>query len=173
MERAKPRLTENKLLMLYTIEKLGCVTNNQALRFFIDNEFMDYIDVQLSIAELTEGKLLYSGSEPIGLTYYVTELGLDAIEFFKSKIPISRRNAVDVLIGKWRTEFMYESHIFADYTTALNGDIIARLAARENGALVFEMNISVTSTKEAAAICEKWKEDSSQIYAQILDMLSK
>ena len=173
MERAKPRLTENKLLMLYAIEKLGCVTNNQALRFFIENDFMDYIDVQLSLAELTEGKLLYSGSEPIGLTYYVTDSGLDAIDFFKGRIPISRRNAVDSQIEKWRAQFMHEAHIFADYTTALNGDIIVRLAARENGALVFEVNISVTSTKEAAAMCEKWKEDSSQIYAQILDMLSK
>jgi hypothetical protein len=172
MERPKPRLSENKLLMLYAVDKLGCITNNQALQFFIENDFMDYIDVQLSLAELTDGKLLHAVSQPAGLTYYVTELGLDAIDFFKNKVPVSRRSAVDCQAEKWRDIFMLESHVFADYTTAINGDIVVRLAARENDMLLFEMSISVPSSKEAEIMCDNWKKNSSQVYAAVLSMLS-
>lgn len=173
MERPKPRLTENKLLMLYSVDKLGCITNNQALRFFIENDFMDYIDVQLSLAELTEGKLLYVNSEALGMTYYVTELGMDAISFFKSKVPASRRRAVDEKVDEYQRQFMHESNVFADYTTAMNGDIIVRLAARENGILLFEMNISVSGTEEAKTMCENWKKNSSKVYSMVLGALTE
>lgn len=172
MQRPKPKLTENKLLMLYTIDCLGALTNGQTLRFFIENELMDYIDVQLSLAELTEGKLLCANLEPLGTTYSLTQLGKDAVRYFKSRIPASRRQAVDEAAGPWRDIIRRETQLFADYTAAPGGDVIVRLAARENGALLFEMNISVPDAAQARVLCENWETRSGQVYKTVMDLLT-
>lgn len=172
MQRPKPNLTENKLLMLYSLDKLGGVTNDQAIRFFLENELMDYIDIQLSLAELTDGNLLQATQEPLGRTYALTGFGRDAIGFFAYLVPISRRSAVDELAPRWREVFMRETQVFASYDKALNGDIMVRLAARDRGVLVFEMNISVASHDEAELLCRRWRRDSAKVYAQVIRTLT-
>lgn len=173
MKRPKPSLTENKMLILYAFSRMGGLTNSQALRFFIENDLIDYIDIQLSLAELLSGKLLFTEQEPLGATYYLTELGFDAVEYFYTTIPASRRDAVDTLAPQWRATFAHESQIFANYAKTATGDYMVHLAAREDHALLFEMNISVPTLSQAKQLCEKWNADSTQLYGRIMDMLTE
>lgn len=171
MQRPKPKLTENKLLMLYAINLLGPVTNEQALRFFVENDYMDYIDLQLSLAELADGGLLLMSAEPLGRTYSLSGLGKDAVRFFQREVPASRLASVDERYPQWRETFVRESRVFADYDRGPAGDMVVRLAARENGVLLFEMNISVPGKNEAKAVCDRWQERSDEIYAQVMRLL--
>ena len=47
-----PSETENKLLLLHAIDRLGSATSQQLLTFVVENELMDYISLQLGLAEL-------------------------------------------------------------------------------------------------------------------------
>ena len=53
-----PSETENKLLLLHAIDRLGAATSQQLLTFVVENELMDYISLQLGLAELDESGFL-------------------------------------------------------------------------------------------------------------------
>ena len=171
MQARKPRLTENKLLMLYAINRLGPITTDQAMRFFVNNDFLDYIDLHISLAELVEGGLLLMSAEPLGKTYSPSVLGSKATLFFLREVPDSRLKRVDELYPKWREIFLKESRIFADYEKNMAGELVVRLAAREEGMLMFEMSISVPGKAQAQEICKRWTERSGDIYAKIMELL--
>ncbi|MBE5761643.1 MAG: DUF4364 family protein [Clostridiales bacterium] len=171
MQRSRPDLTENKLLMLYTLVNVGPMTNLQAQRFFLENEFMDYIDIQLSLAELADNGLLRTAHEPAGMTYSVTDFGAEALDMFKAKVPYSRRNAVDLVTESWKETLRHEASVFADYAVTPQGDFAARLAVREKGRLLFEMTIALPDRESAKKVCDSWHKKSSDVYMQALNIL--
>lgn len=173
MERPKPQLTENKILMLYAIDLLGGLTNAQILRFFLENDLMDYIDIQLSLAEMNEADILFAQTMPLGVTYNLTEMGRQALEFFEYRVPDSRRRKVRELVPEWRATFREETQIFSDYVKTFTGDTMVHLAARESDALQFELNLLVPDNKTAAHFCTNWKKHSSEIYCAVLEILSR
>ncbi len=173
MERPKPKLTENKTLMLYAIDLLGGLTNAQALRFFLENDLMDYIDIQLSLAELHEYGLLYAESMPLGITYNLTQLGKQSIEYFGYRVPDSRRRKVAQLAEQWKPVFQEETQVFSNYVKTFTGDIMVRLAVRESDALQFELNLVAPTNKTAELFCKNWKQYSSEIYGKVLEVLSR
>ena len=173
MERPKPKLTENKLLMLYAIDLLGGLTNAQALRFFLDNELMDYIDIQLSLAEMSESGLLYAVTMPLGVTYNLTALGRDSIRYFSYQVPDSRRRKVSELAPQWRDVFTEETQVFSDYVRSYTGDIMVRLAVRESEQLQFELNMVAPDNKTADVFCNNWRKYYSEIYGKVLEILAR
>ncbi len=173
MAKTKPNLTESKLTLLFAAQKLGPMTNSQIVRFFLENELMDYIDVQLCLAELTEGRLFETKTSAIGAVYDLTPLGVDAVGYFATRIPASVRERISVLSIKWKQIFKHEGQVFADWVLSPGGDYVVHLAARENGALLFEVNVAVAEKAQAETLCEAWKDRSAQVYQAVIDVLTR
>ena len=58
---------ENRLLILYALKTVGAMTDQQLLIVMTDTDLMNYITLQLTIADLeSEGKLRVRATHPAG-----------------------------------------------------------------------------------------------------------
>ena len=64
-----------------------------------------------------------------------------------------------------------ELSISADYTVGEDSSFIVNLKAIENNTILIDLNVSVPSKTEAKAICNKWENNSSDIYNKIIHAL--
>ena len=64
--------TENKLLILYTLNAVGPASAAQLLQILADNGLMNYFDMQLNLSELLEEKQVAEQQHPLAPLLYVT-----------------------------------------------------------------------------------------------------
>ena len=81
------KLAENKLLILYLLNKMGVsLSNNDICQFAMERDIMDYISVQQCLTELTNAEYLDSVTDNGSTRYYITKEGSDVLGFFQSRI---------------------------------------------------------------------------------------
>ena len=86
---------ENRLLILYALKTIGAMTDQQLLIVMTDTDLMNYITLQLTIADLeSEGKLRRQG-DTSGGTLELTDAGRYLLNSFEMHIPVSRRGLID------------------------------------------------------------------------------
>ena len=86
---------ENRLLILYALKTVGAMTDQQLLIVMTDTDLMNYITLQLTIADLeSEGKLRRQG-DTAGGTLELTDAGRYLLNSFEMHIPVSRRGLID------------------------------------------------------------------------------
>lgn len=93
---------ENRLLILYALKTIGAMTDQQLLIVMTDTDLMNYITLQLTIADLeSEGKLRRQG-DTSGGTLELTDAGRYLLNSFEMHIPVSRRGLIDSGAAQWR-----------------------------------------------------------------------
>lgn len=99
---------ENRLLILYALKTVGAMTDQQLLIVMTDTDLMNYITLQLTIADLeSEGKLRRQG-DTSGGTLELTDAGRYLLNSFEMHIPVSRRGLIDSGAAQWRERFAAE-----------------------------------------------------------------
>lgn len=168
----RPTLTENKLMLLHIARRLGPVTNQQALRFVVENDVMDYIDLQLSLAELTEGGLLvrYAGEE--GRLYELSRRGREALEMFSGQVPASRMRAIDRVAEPWRRRFQRERQLSCQVEKSDTGEYQARMRVLEHGCTLMELTLTVPERAQAQALCRAFERQAEELYAGLIGALA-
>lgn len=169
----RPSETENKLFMLYAIDRLGPVTAQQLLLFMVQNDFMDYISMQLGLAELDEAGLLRKRKHALGTLYALTGKGRDALSMFRTRIPHSRLAQIDMIAGDWRLQFMREKQMLADFEKKENGNYLVHLRLLEYGEDILDMRLSVPTHEAAQRFCDVWIAQAGGIYTYIMRTLGE
>ncbi len=171
MERPHPPPKENKLLLLYTFAKVGAMTNLQAMRYVIENGLLDYLDLQLSLAELTDSGLLQVLPVDDNRYYTLTTRAQETLRFFGRQIPASRREIIDQTAGAWRVLFQRERQLTADYVKNDGGDYTVRLAAREAGSVLVDIRLNVPDHDQAKSLCANWNNRAAAAYRALIQSL--
>ncbi len=167
-----PALAGRKLELLYCFDRLGPLTSQQALRFVVEAELMNYIDVQLALAELTEAGLIVALGDEAVRAHRLTGRGRQTLAFFETRIPAERRVAIDQAVPKWRDVFRRERQISADFAPGLSSsEYIVHMSAHENERLLFDVQLSVVSREQAAAACEAFRERAADVYEALTKLL--
>ncbi len=169
----RPSDTENKLLLLYAIDRLGAVTAQQLLVFMVENDFMDYISMQLGLAELADAGLFRRQKHPLGTLYALTGKGHDTLDMFLAKLPHSRRTALEELAATWRVRFRREKQMLSDIRKEESGDYTVCLRLIERDSDLLTMNVSVPTHKQAQRFCDAWIAQATNIYAHIMHALGE
>ncbi len=169
----RPSGTENKLFMLRAIERLGAVTAEQLLVFMVENEYMDYISMQLGLAELVEAGLLKREKHQLGALYALTGKGRDALSMFGEKVPHSRRAAIDEVADRWRLRFRREKQMLSDIQRGENGEYVVRLRLLEKGYDLLDLRVSVPTNAQAQRFARAWIEKATGIYAHVVHSLGE
>lgn len=172
MER-RPSETENKLLLLHAVDCLGAVTAEQLLVFMVETQQMDYVSLQLGLAELDEAGLVRKKSHPLGALYALTGKGRDSLALFEKRVPHSRLQAVVVQAEQWRQRFRREKQMLADFEKTATGDFVVRLRLLEKEASLLDMTLSVPTHEHAQRFCDEWIAQASNIYAHIMHALGE
>lgn len=172
MER-RPSETENKLLLLHAMDRLGAVTAEQLLVFMVENQQMDYVSLQLGLAELNEAGLVRKRSHPLGALYALTGKGRDSLSLFEKRVPHSRLQTVNEQAAQWRQRFRREKQMLAGFDKLASGDYAVRLRLLENDEDLLDMTLSVPTHEHAQRFCDEWIAQASSIYAYIMHALGE
>lgn len=168
-----PSETENKLLLLHAIDRLGAVTAQQLLSFVVENELMDYISLQLGLAELDEAGFLRKQAHALGMLYALTGKGHDALMMFRKRVPLSRLSGIDKIADVWRTRFRREKQMLSTFEKRGDSDYEVRLRLLEQGSDLLDLRVSVPSHEMAQRFSDAWEARAGQIYETIMRSLGE
>lgn len=165
-------LAENKLLLLYIFEKIKFpISKNQFTQIVLENNLMNYFTLQQYIAELiSSGFLEYSDDNPKS-RLLITKKGLNVLNLFGNRLSHEKTEELENYLMGQMENIKREVTVTADYTIEHKNNFIVNLKAIENNCILIDLKLNVASNKQARDICQKWKSNSSEIYAKIVGLL--
>lgn len=165
---------DNKLLLLYILDKLGLeVSNLQITKIILEHKYMNYFTLQEQLGELCRNKHLNCMQKDGKMFYSLTKLGRESIECLSNLIPVGIRKNIDSGIGTEKRKIRNEISISSDFIPVNENEYTAILKVDESDFNLMELRLTVGSRKDARDICENWKKNSQNIYPEILEILTK
>lgn len=165
-------LAENKLLMLYVLKAIKKpISNTQLTEIILENNFINYFTFQQYLSELEESKFVEYHDVNDKKLLILTEKGDNVLSLFKERISPLKISIINEYIKEKIESIKKELTIHADYTIGANDSFIVDLKAIEDDALLMELKLSVPSKNQATSICNKWKENPSEIYTNVIKLL--
>ncbi|AKA71816.1 DUF4364 family protein [Clostridium scatologenes] len=165
-------LAENKLLLLFIFKKIKFpVSNNQITQIILENNFINYFTLQQYLNELISSNFLKYTDETGNHRIVITEKGIKVLSLFENRISQDKINAVEDYLNKEIKNIKKEVTITADYTIGKKGNFIVNLKAIENDSILIDIKLNVGSNKDAKDLCHKWKNNSSELYNKIIQLL--
>lgn len=167
------KLAENKLILLYIIEKISIpVSNLQITKLIMENNLMNYFFLQQYLNEMSEDKFLYNEIEN-GKTYYtITSLGKNTLKYLDYLIPPGVKSRIDIKTKNITQKIRNETFIAADFIPESENKYMVSCSVREDDFTLIELKIAVGNRNDARNICDNWKNHSHQIYGEIINNLT-
>ncbi|WP_244835297.1 DUF4364 family protein [Clostridium sp. BJN0001] len=165
-------LAENKLLMLYVLNKLDTpISNTQFTDIMLENTFLNYFNFQQYLSELIESAFVeyisYNNKKKL---LSITKKGKTVLSLFKDRISKANMDFFDKFIEDNLKIIKKELTINADYTLGKDDTFIIDLNALENGSILMEVKLTVPTKEQAISICKKWKSNPSKLYNSIFSL---
>lgn len=165
-------LAENKLLVLYVIKTLKqSISNTQLTEIILENNFINYFTLQQYISELVSSEFLRYDEVNDKNLLTLTNKGDNVLSFFNSRISPLKKKIIDDYLLTMMDSIKKELTIHSDYTISENDMFLVDLKAFEGDSLLMELKLSVPTKKQANNLCNDWKENTSQIYNNIINTL--
>ena len=162
---------ENRLLILYALKTVGAMTDQQLLIVMTDTDLMNYITLQLTIADLeSEGKLRRQG-DTAGGTLELTDAGRYLLNSFEMHIPVSRRGLIDSGAAQWRERFAAEQMAAVEIFDLPNGEkgLHLRIVDRRN--VLLDITFALPTGKRINCLQQRWQQCMNQVYLLLLSTL--
>ncbi|MDO4484195.1 MAG: DUF4364 family protein [Clostridia bacterium] len=173
LERRYIPETENRLVILHALEKLGPITEMQLLRFLTELDLMNYFDMKLNLCDMLDRGKLAEEPHPLGALLCITAEGRQLLTDFEKRIPASRREMIDQSTTVWRAAFRREQQTLADVFPLSDGSSCIRLRLLENRSAILDAMITVQEAKPQHQIQQKWLQCSGDLYSAITDSLAQ
>jgi predicted transcriptional regulator len=165
-------LAENKLLLLYIFDKIKLpISNIQITQIILENNFINYFTLHQYISELISSNFLEYTGEDSKQRLIITEKGSKVLSMFGERLSKSKVDVIDKYLKTNQEKIKKEIAISADYTIEGTNNYIVNLKATENNAILIDLKINVPSNKQARELCSKWKNNSAEIYNNIMRQL--
>jgi len=164
---------ENKLLLLYLIDKMDIpLSNSQISDFALSKNYMNYFSLQECLSEMVNVKYLDSYKENNTTRYTITDNGIQILNYFEKRLSSDMRNKINRYILDNRKSIKKDYEITANYFKEINSDdFTVKCAIYENDDMLMEISLSVVSRDQAKLICNNWKSNINTIYGDILSKL--
>lgn len=143
------------------------LTNSNLTQFIIDEGYTDYFNVQQSLSELNDQELIRTSNIRNVTQYSSTDAGKETLSFFENKLSDAIKQDIEDYFAKNKIALRNEFSINADYIPELNGDFTVNCFIKERATTLFGITINVLSEENAMKICQKWRENSDDIYKYI------
>lgn len=161
-----------KLMLLYMLNKVTFpLSNSQLCEFILEGEYTTYFTVQQSISELLEAGFIQMSTKHSTSLYEITQEGRNTLEYFGSRISSAIREDIDHYFDEHGYELRSEVSTLADYYRTPSGEYAARCQVKEKDSTLIELTLTVPGEREAASICNNWKQKNEEIYAYLMGEL--
>lgn len=164
--------TLTKLIVLYMLDKVDYpMTKAQIFEFILDREYSNYFTLTQAIYELTENGFVDASSTHSSTLLTLTEEGRNTLSFFQNRISEGIRNDISNYFEDNRMKIANDVSVMTNYYRTSAGDYISDLTAREKSADLVNIRLNMPTEESARAVCDHWREHSSEIYSYILEKL--
>lgn len=167
-------IVQNKLIIMYILKKLGIPSGNSHItRLVLETRLMNYFMFQQCFNELSESGLVGKAGEEASKAFVLTDAGSKALQYFLNLIPEGIKKQLDNQMSTIRKDIREESLITADFTPEGENQFTVICKIGEVDFPLIELRTAVGTKKDARSICDNWKNHSSEIYAEIIESLTK
>ena len=172
MERKHIPETENRLLILYTLHRLGPVTSMQLLQAMAEGDLMNYITMQLALSDMESQGQITQRAHPLGNLIEVTGEGDFILRSFEKRIPASRRAVIDENAPAWRERFATEHMAPAEAFTLPDGRTVIHLRLLDSAATLMDLMLYLPAGKTFTLLPERWRSCVQVTYSTVLAQLT-
>lgn len=172
MERKIIPETENRLVILYTLHRLGPVTTMQLLQAMAEADLMNYITMQLALSEMESQGQITQRAHPLGNLIEVTGEGDYILRSFEKRIPASRRLLIDERTADWRDRFQAEQMAPAESFTLPDGRGVIHLRLLDKAATLMDLMLYLPAGKSFTLLAERWRRCVQVTYSTVLAHLT-
>lgn len=167
-------LAQNKLLLLYIIDKSGnSITNQEITQLVLEKNYMNYFLIQQFLSELVASKLIEYSTKDNEKKYKLLKKGKLTLKYFIDRIPIKTKYEINKAFEVKKDKIKRDKQIIGDYFKKSNTEYIVNLKIVENESTLFSLYLNVVSNEQAKTICDNWKADPNKVYQQVLNMLTQ
>lgn len=166
-------LAENKVLILYILNKIGKpISNDALLNLVLSVTDMNYFYFQQFLLDLLENGYIMNYYKDDHSFYDITAFGKETLELTKDMIPGIIKLRVDSNFKTEMETFENEHSVIAEYTPRSENyfDITCKIV--EKNETIFEVKTFAGSQKQAKDIVDNWKNHADEIYPSILNILA-
>lgn len=165
-------LAENKLILLYLIDKINMsVSNLQITKIILENKFMNYFLLQQFLNELCDGSLLTCELVEGKTFYSITQNGRQTLNYFHNLIPFAVKAKIDETISSIKSSIKNETRVTADFVPLSENEYVVTCKVQEGNFCLIDLKVAVGTKNDARTICENWKKSSQEIYPEIIASL--
>jgi DNA-binding PadR family transcriptional regulator len=148
------------------------LTNSQITQVVLETEMLNYFSLQQNLSQLMESKFVKIYKKNEREYYALTQKGLETLECFFIRIPQTVIDKVDSYLENKGSELLNKTQITSDFVKQSENEYLVNLRVIENQSDLIDLNLNVSSEKQAEQICYNWENNASRMYADIIDMLS-
>ena len=166
-------LAENKVLILYILNKVGKdISNNSLLNLVLAVTDINYFYFQQFLLDLIENKYISSYEKDEHTFYSITEYGKQTLSLTQDILPGIIKLRVDSNFKEELESFEHAHSVIAEYIPQNENyfDITCKIVERND--TIFEVKTFVGSKEQAKDIVNNWKEHADEIYPTIIKALT-
>lgn len=173
-EKNIEKLAENKLIILYLLNKANCtLTNLQILRLLYDFEEFNYYYFQHLLSDLVSQSYVANYQQGEEWLYEITPQGREILELTENILPGIIKHKLDVTTKELLQVVQNEVAVTAEYIPENDNEYITRCKITEAHKTLFELNVYCVSQEQARKIAENWKKHANEYYPEMINMLTK
>ena len=166
-------LAQNKLLLLYIIDKSeNSLTNEEITEFLLENNYMNYFLIQQYLSELIQSGFIEYINKKDKKIYILLNKGKITLSFFEDRISTKIKEEISDKFIKIKEDEKIATQVTGEYFQKCPDKYIVNLKLVENTETLFSLYLNVTTIKQAEKICNTWKDNTEFIYKNLLNMLA-
>ena len=165
-------LAENKVLILYILDKLNKdITNAGLFKITSSINNINYFYFQQTLTDLVDSKLVGTYTKDDETVFKITSEGKNNFALTTDVLPGIMKLKADNIFKKELYEIEEASSVSAEYTPKNEKDFTVKCKIVENNETIFEIKTFAGSADRAKRIIDNWNNNASSIYPKILNLL--
>jgi len=167
-------LAENKVLILYILNKIGKpISNDSLLNLVLAVTDMNYFYFQQFLLDLLENGYIINYYKDDYSFYDITDFGKETLALTQDILPGIIKLRVDANFKDELDSFENEHSVIAEYTPVSENNYTITCKIVDNNDTVFEVKTFAGSRQQAKEIVDNWNENADKMYPAILNILTK
>ena len=172
MEKSIADLAENKVLILYLLNKLSDgIKNDNLYKIVSSANSINYFYFQELLTDLIETNLVGSFTKDEDTFVKITSEGKNSLSLTKSLLPGILKLKADSIFKDEVSNIAEESSIVTEYSPENENNYTVKCKIVEKTETVFEISTFAGSRDRAKQISDNWKNNANIIYPKILSLL--
>lgn len=166
-------LAENKVIILYVLDKLNKpIDNDSLLKLILSIKDMNYFYFQQFLLDLLENKYIIGYTEDEKTMYKITDAGIETLSLTNDILPGILKLQIDNALNENVNDVQYDEHAVSEFMPRNENEFLVTCKLVQNNMTIFEVKLQANSVEDAKFISEKWEKHYDEIYPIVKGILS-